>query len=129
MSSKWPIQPSIHLSLSFLSICAEDITVFRRTSQNLDDQNPAAHLSFDLAQVTTWDNDWLVKLHTFKTKLTLHQHRAEAELSPIVMDGCSFKEAPCLEPPLGLKLTRASYIQSIAKDTGKIVDSIYCASK
>lgn len=61
-----------------------------------------------------------------------HHHWADTELSPIVMDGSSLKEAPSHECLLGLKLSLDlkwnSSLQSFAKDAGKMVGSLYRSS-
>lgn len=49
------------------------------------------------------------------------------------MNECSLREAPCVEQLLGLKQNPDhewnSYIQTLVKDTGKIIDSLWHSSK
>lgn len=72
---------------SLVNIYVDNATVYRHTSQNLEDQNLEAHLSSDLTQAAQWGKDWLIKSNTDETKLViLHQHRTDAEFSPIMMD-------------------------------------------
>lgn len=68
---------------SVVNIYEDDPTIYRCTSKNLDDQNLAADLFSDLAQVVQWGKDWFVK---FKTKLmAFHYQQANPELSSILM--------------------------------------------
>lgn len=74
--------------------------------------------------------NWLVTFNICKTKfVTFHYCRTDPEFSPILMNSCTFKEAPCFDRPLEHKFTpdlkRKRYIRSIAKIAVKTVGSLY----
>lgn len=57
-------------------------------------------LSSNLSHIAQWTRrrNWLVIFNISKTKLVmLHHHRAHLEFSPIIMDGGTLNQAPCLE--------------------------------
>lgn len=52
----------------------------------------------ELVLVALCGKDWLVKFSMFKTKLVMsNHHQSDPELSPIMIDECSLKNAPCLK--------------------------------
>lgn len=76
--------------------------------------NLADHLPSDLARVAQLGKDLLVKFNAAKTKeLRFHHNRADSKLSPIMINLCSLREAPCVERRLGLNFTPRPQLKPI----------------
>ena len=119
-----------HIIESLVDIYADDSTLYKSTSSDVDDPTVASDISSDLEQVVQWGKRWFVSFNAPKTKLgSFHHKRNSPSFSSIQMDGSTLKEAPCLERLLGLKLTLDlrwnSYILSVAKETSKMVGSFF----
>ena len=123
-----------HILNSLVNIYADDTSLYRCTSSDVDDHTAAADLSSDLEQVVQWGKDWFVTFNASKTKLvTFHHKKGSPSFCPIQMDNSVLEEAPCFERFLGLKLTPDlkwnSYILSVAKEAGKMVGSFFRTRK
>ena len=123
-----------HIINSLVDIYADDTTLYRCTSSDVDDPTASADLSSDLEQVVQWGKDWFVTFNASKTKLvTFHHKKGNPTFHPVQMDNSILEEASCLERLLGLKLTSDlkwnSYILSVAKEAGKMVGSFFRSKK
>ena len=123
-----------HIINSLVDIYADDTTLYRCTSTDVDDVKAASDLSSDLEQIVQWGKDWFVTFNASKTKLvTFHHKKNDPSFNPVHMDSSFLEEAPCLERLLGLKLTPDlkwnSYIQSVAMETGRMVGSFFRSKK
>ena len=123
-----------HIINSLVDIYADDTTLYRCTSTDVDDVKAASDLSSDLEQIVQWGKDWFVTFNASKTKLvTFHHKKNDPSFNLVHMDSSFLEEAPCLERLLGLKLTPDlkwnSYILSVAMETGKMVGSFFRSKK
>ena len=123
-----------HIINSMVDIYADDTTIYRCTSKNVDDEKVASDLSSDLENVVEWGKTWHVSFNPSKTKLvTFHHKRGIVQFNPVQMDQVVLENSPCLERLLGLKLTPDlkwnSYILSVAKEAGRMVGSFYRSKK
>ena len=57
-----------HILNSLVNIYADDTSLYRCTSSDVDDHTAAADLSSDLEQVVQWGKDWFVTFNASKTK-------------------------------------------------------------
>ena len=119
-----------HIINSLVDIYADDTTVYKNISTDVDDRKVASDLSSDLKQIIQWGKDWFVTFNPSKTKLITFNHkRGGHPFHTVYMDNSALDEAPCLDKLLGLKLTPDlkwnSYILSVGKETGKMVGSFF----
>ena len=119
---------------SFINIFADDTTIYGTTSKNVNHSDLAPNLSSDLSVTVQWGTKWLVKFNASKTKLiSFHHHRDTPVFPPVTMGGMTLDESPSLDKLLGLKFTPDlkwnSYIASVAKDTARMVGSLYRSKK
>ena len=119
-----------HIIQSLVDIYADDSTLYKSTSSDVDDTAVASDLTSDLEEVVQWGKRWFVSFNAKKTNLaTFHHKRNSPSFSPIQMDNSTLEDAPCLERLLGLKFTLDlrwnSYILSVAKEASKMVGSFF----
>ena len=115
---------------SLIDIFADDTTLYGHTSCHVTDEILADSLNTDLNHVVQWGKKWLVGFNSLKTKLlSFHHRRSEPNLPTIRMENASLSEAASFDKLLGLKFTPDlkwnSYIESVAKETAKMVGSLH----
>lgn len=117
---------------SLVKIYVNNTTVYECTSKNLNDQSQDELLA-DFALTTQWEEDWHHSISP-NTKLVMFCHHwGDPKFTPVLINGCTPNEAPCIKHLLGLKLTPDLkwnlYIHIITKGSWKMVGSFYRSRK
>ncbi|MEL7340328.1 MAG: reverse transcriptase family protein, partial [Bacteroidota bacterium] len=74
-----------HIINSLVDIYADDTTLYRCTSTDVDDVKAASDLSSDLEQIVQWGKDWFVTFNASKTKLVTFHYKIERGVIFLVM--------------------------------------------
>ena len=119
---------------SFISIFAEDTTIYGFTSKDLNHQHLANNLSEDLSRIVQWGKRWLISFNALKTKLvSFKRHQNAPDLPSISMDGVDLQESSCQDKLLGLKFASDfkcnAYVACVAKEAARMVGSFYRSRK